>query len=170
MVAEIAAKDLTERAIMWPALGGKTLRAGGGGVSVQRARRRPPLRARRCWLRLARSRGLITAVVVFLALLLIVDAVNVAPLSYFDVSFLASGGAPLAIAAFGETLVILAGGFDLSAGAVLSLVNVVLAASMNPTNPEASIVCGRWRESGSAWRSGPSTASSSPFWGCSRSW
>ena len=91
-------------------------------------------------LRLARGRGLITAVVVFLALLLIVDVVNVAPLSYFDVSFLASGGAPLAIAAFGETLVILAGGFDLSAGAVLSLVNVVLATSMNPTNPEASIV------------------------------
>ena len=91
-------------------------------------------------LRLARSRGLITAVVVFLALVLVVDAVNVAPLSYFDVSFLASGGAPLAIAAFGETLVILAGGFDLSAGAVLSLVNVALAASMSPTNPESSVI------------------------------
>ena len=51
------------------------------------------------WLRLARSRGLITAIVVFLALLLVVDAVNTAPLSYFDVSFLASGGASLAIAA-----------------------------------------------------------------------
>ena len=92
------------------------------------------------WLRLGRSRALITAVVVFLALLLVVDAVNTAPLSYFDVSFLASGGAALAIAAFGETLVILVGGFDLSAGAVLSLVNVVLATSMSPTNPEASIV------------------------------
>ena len=92
------------------------------------------------WLRLARSRGLITAIVVFLALLLVVDAVNTAPLSYFDVSFLASGGASLAIAAFGETLVILVGGFDLSAGAVLSLVNVVLAASMSPTNPDASVV------------------------------
>ena len=92
------------------------------------------------WLRLARSRGLITAVIVFLALLLVVDAVNTAPLSYFDVSFLASGGASLAIAAFGETLVILVGGFDLSAGAVLSLVNVVLAAGMSPTNPDASIV------------------------------
>ncbi len=91
-------------------------------------------------LRLARSRGLITAIVVFLALLLVVDAVNTVPLSYFDVSFLASGGASLAIAAFGETLVILVGGFDLSAGAVLSLVNVVLAASMSPTNPDASIV------------------------------
>ena len=47
-------------------------------------------------------------------------------------SFLASGGATLAIAAIGETIVILAGGFDLSAGAVISLVNVVLAASMDP--------------------------------------
>ena len=26
LVAEIAARDLTERAIMWPALGGKTMR------------------------------------------------------------------------------------------------------------------------------------------------
>ena len=33
------------------------------------------------WLRLTRSRGLITAIVVFLALLLVVDAVNTAPLS-----------------------------------------------------------------------------------------
>ncbi len=101
----------------------------------------PATRARKAvWPRLARNRGLITAIVVFLALLLVVDAVNTTPLSYFDASFLASGGAPLAIAAFGETLVILIGGFDLSAGAALSLVNVVLAASMNPTNPDASIV------------------------------
>jgi ribose transport system permease protein len=91
-------------------------------------------------LRLSRSRGLITAIVVLLLLLLVVDAVNVSPLNYFDVSLLASGGAPLAIAAFGETLVILTGGFDLSAGAVLSLVNVAMAASMNPTNANASIV------------------------------
>jgi ribose transport system permease protein len=91
-------------------------------------------------LRLGRSRGLITAIVVLLVLLLVVDAVNVAPLNYFDVSFLASGGAPLAIAAFGETLVILTGGFDLSAGAVLSLVNVAMAASMNPANANPSIV------------------------------
>jgi ribose transport system permease protein len=108
-------------------------------VSVRAIEAAAPVRSTP-WLRLGRSRGLITAVIVFLALLLVVDAVNTAPLSYFDVSFLASGGASLAIAAFGETLVILVGGFDLSAGAVLSLVNVVLAASMSPTNPEASIV------------------------------
>ena len=108
-------------------------------MSVRALEGAAPMRST-LWLRLARSRGLITAVFVFLALLLVVDAVNTAPLSYFDVSFLASGGASLAIAAFGETLVILVGGFDLSAGAVLSLVNVVLAASMSPTNPDASVV------------------------------
>jgi ribose transport system permease protein len=108
-------------------------------VSVRALEAAAPARSA-FWFRLGRGRGLITAVVVFLALLLVVDAVNTAPLSYFDVSFLASGGASLAIAAFGETLVILVGGFDLSAGAVLSLVNVVLAASMSPTNPDASIV------------------------------
>ena len=108
-------------------------------MSVRAVEAAAPVRSA-LWPRLARSRGLITAIVVFLVLLLVVDAVNTAPLSYFDVSFLASGGAPLAIAAFGETLVILIGGFDLSAGAVLSLVNVVLAASMSPTNPDAPIV------------------------------
>src|SRR5207302_5693867 len=79
---------------------------------------------------LARHRGLITAVAVFIFLFLLVDWINAGPLTYFDVSFLSSGGATLALAAVGETLVILSGGFDLSAGAVISLVNVVLASSM----------------------------------------
>ena len=87
---------------------------------------------------LARHRGLITAIVVFAALFLVVDAINAGPLSYFDVSFLASGGATLAIAAIGETLVILSGGFDLSAGAVVSLVNVALASMTDPANPEGT--------------------------------
>ena len=39
----------------------------------------------------------------------------------------------------GETLLILTGGFDLSAGAVISLVNVVLASSMDPTSTHASV-------------------------------
>ena len=46
----------------------------------------------------------------------------------------------MALAAVGETIVILSGGFDLSAGAVLSLVNVVLARSMDPADFEASII------------------------------
>ncbi len=84
-------------------------------------------------LRLGRHRGLIMAIAVFCLLFLIVDWISAGPISYFEVSFLSSGGATLAIAAMGATLVILSGGFDLSAGAVISLVNVVLASHMQDT-------------------------------------
>ncbi len=92
--------------------------------------------------RFAQSRGVATAIGVFAVLLLTVDLISAGPLSYFDVSFLSSGGATLALAAVGETIVILSGGFDLSAGAVLSLVNVVLATTMDPADFEASV--GLW--------------------------
>jgi ribose transport system permease protein len=58
-------------------------------------------------------------------------AISPHPFSYFDFSYMSSGGATLALAAMGETLIVLAGGFDLSAGAVISLVNVILASSMH---------------------------------------
>ena len=90
-------------------------------------------------LRIARFRGLATAVIVFAVLLLVVNLINATPLNYFDVSFLSSGGATLALAAVGQTIVVLSGGFDLSAGAVLSLVNVVMATTMDPTDFEASV-------------------------------
>ena len=106
--------------------------ANAGGSSTRRGRGLD--------LRFNRFRGLATAVVVFAVLLAIVDLISASPLNYFDVSFLSSGGATLALAAVGETIVILSGGFDLSAGAVLSLVNVILATTMDPTNFEASIV------------------------------
>lgn len=80
-----------------------------------------------------RYRGLIVALAVFIALLLINDLMSPGPMSYFEFSFMSTGGAPLAIAAAGQTLVILTGGFDLSAGAVISLVNVVLATNMPDT-------------------------------------
>jgi len=99
-----------------------------------------PRRGRGFDFRFGRFRGLVTAIVVFAILLLIVDLISAGPLSYFDISFLSSGGATLALAAVGETIVILSGGFDLSAGAVLSLVNVVLATTMDPTNFEASVL------------------------------
>ncbi|MBV9749782.1 MAG: ABC transporter permease, partial [Acetobacteraceae bacterium] len=47
-------------------------------------------------------------------------------LSYFDLSSTAASAAPLVLAAIGETVVVIAGGLDLSVGAVLSLVNVTL--------------------------------------------
>jgi ribose transport system permease protein len=84
-------------------------------------------------LRLERHRGLIVSILVFAALFYTVAAISPYPLSYFEVSFLSSGGATLAMAAMGQTLVILSGGFDLSAGAVISLVNVTIAQNMQDT-------------------------------------
>nr|WP_245415096.1 ABC transporter permease [Aureimonas flava] len=80
------------------------------------------------------------ALLVFAALFALVDAISPGPMTYFDVSFQASGGTPLALAAMGQTLVVLSGGFDLSAGAVISLVNAVLAATMDPADMEASVL------------------------------
>jgi ribose transport system permease protein len=82
---------------------------------------------------LVRRRGLLTAIVVFIVLLVAVNLLSAAPMGYFDVSYMSAGGATLALAAVGQTLVILTGGFDLSAGAVISLVNVLLANHMGST-------------------------------------
>lgn len=89
---------------------------------------------------LMRNRGALIAAAVLAILLFIVDWISAGPLTYFDVSFLSSGGATSALAAIGQTIVILSGGFDLSAGAVISLVNAVLASSMDPMAPGASII------------------------------
>lgn len=84
-------------------------------------------------LRIGRHRGVLVALGVFIALMLINALMSRGPMSYFEVSSLSTGGAPLAIAATGQTLVILTGGFDLSAGAVISLVNAVIATNMPDT-------------------------------------
>lgn len=84
-------------------------------------------------LSLARHRGALLAFGVFAVLLLFVNAITPGPFTYFEFSFMSSGAATLALAAAGQTLVILTGGFDLSAGAVVSLVNVVLATQMQDT-------------------------------------
>ena len=81
-------------------------------------------------LRLGRHRGPLIAIAAFLICFGLIRAVSGGSLGYYEVSTLASGGATLAIAAFGQTIVILSGGFDLSAAAVISLVNVTLASHM----------------------------------------
>ncbi|MBO9356706.1 ABC transporter permease [Bordetella petrii] len=88
---------------------------------------------------LAAHRGLLTAMAVFAIMLCTVVMLGSGTLSYFDISFLSSGGATLAIAAIGATIVILTGGFDLSVGAVISLVNVALAAGLVLGGPQASV-------------------------------
>ncbi|HEY3720046.1 MAG TPA: ABC transporter permease [Roseiarcus sp.] len=80
---------------------------------------------------LGRSRRLIIAMCVFLALLATVALFSSVPLGYYDLSSMATSGATLALAAMGQTIVILSGGFDLSAGAVISLVNVTLASRLH---------------------------------------
>ena len=90
--------------------------------------------------RLGQYRGTLVALAVFLILFAVNDTISAGALSYFDVSFLSSGGATSALAAIGQTIVILSGGFDLSAGAVISLVNAALASSMDPMDTEASVL------------------------------
>jgi ribose transport system permease protein len=84
--------------------------------------------------RMARERRLLIAFAVFLALLATVASIGSVRLSYYDLSQMAASGATLALAAIGQTIVILSGGFDLSAGAAISLVNVSLASSLQDPN------------------------------------
>lgn len=81
-------------------------------------------------IRWGRHRGLLIAIGAFIAVVVLLEVLAQGGLTYFDFSFLSAGGAPLAISAVGETLVVLSGGFDLSAAAVVSLTNVFLAAYM----------------------------------------
>jgi ribose transport system permease protein len=89
--------------------------------------------ARSSSLRIGRYRGVLVALGVFITLMAINAFMSRGPMSYFEVSSLSTGGAPLAIAATGQTLVILTGGFDLSAGSVISMVNAVIATNMPDT-------------------------------------
>lgn len=84
----------------------------------------------RLGLSFARNRGLLMAILVFVLLFGVVNLVSPKPYSFFDFSYTSTGGGTLALAAIGETLVILTGGFDLSLGAVISLINVTLASHM----------------------------------------
>lgn len=79
---------------------------------------------------LSRNSGVLIAIGVFAAIVVTLDLITPGPLSYFEFSYLSSGGTALALLAMGQTLVILSRGFDLSCGATLSLVNALLATQM----------------------------------------
>ena len=74
----------------------------------------------------SRNHGVLISIGVFIVMLIVLQLVKGEGISYFDVSSTTMGAGTLALAAVGETLVILAGGFDLSAGSVISLVNVLI--------------------------------------------
>ncbi len=94
-------------------------------------------RSRHLRLRLSRHRGPLIALAALLVCLGLIRIVS-GSLGYYEFSTMATGGATLAVAATGQTIVILSGGFDLSAAAVISLVNVTLASHMGDS--AASIV------------------------------
>jgi ribose transport system permease protein len=71
--------------------------------------------------------GAVGPAVVLVVLFLVYVAVQPNVLSVLKINTIADESATVAIAAAGETLVVLAGGFDLSVGSVLSLVNVLIA-------------------------------------------
>jgi ribose transport system permease protein len=73
--------------------------------------------------RLAPHRGLLVALVVLAVVFAALDVRLAQPFAYGDLASTASSTASLALAAIGETLVVIGGGLDLSAGAVLSLSN-----------------------------------------------
>lgn len=89
--------------------------------------------------RLQPHRSLFIAIGVFVVMFVVLDLVSAGPLGYFEIQVLSSGSATLALAAIGQTLIILTGGFDLSAGAVISLVNVVLATQMGESVPSQAL-------------------------------
>src|SRR4051812_29736882 len=85
----------------------------------------------RRWLK--RSHGLVVAAATLLAVVALLSFKLAHGLGYYDVASTVSSSTALALAAIGETLVILVGGLDLSAGAVISLSNCLLAAHMTAT-------------------------------------
>ncbi|WP_245449252.1 ABC transporter permease [Ensifer sp. NM-2] len=80
---------------------------------------------------LSRHSGLMIAAGFLTLLLVAVNLLSASAFGYFDLLYLSSGGLALAIAAVGATVVILTGGFDLSAGAIISLVNVIVATQLS---------------------------------------
>lgn len=90
-----------------------------------------PLGGRIDWLAsLRRQRGLVSAIAVFA---IVFGGLNLAlskPFGYFDIVSTLNNTGTLAIAAMGQTIVIIVGGLDLSAGAVVSLSNCIFVSGV----------------------------------------
>ncbi|MFM0322193.1 ABC transporter permease subunit [Caballeronia glebae] len=75
--------------------------------------------------RIDHHRGLIIAISALLAMLAGWVALSATPVGLYDIGSVISSSTTLALAAIGQTIVVLSGGFDLSASAVVSLANVL---------------------------------------------
>ena len=79
---------------------------------------------------LRRHQGLIMAAAFFLIIFMLLQVSMTTSFGYYDLSSTLGSCATIAIAAMGQSLVVILKGLDLSAGAVISLVNVTLVVSM----------------------------------------
>lgn len=107
--------------------------SGGGTAEAERA---PASR-----LRLGRARDY-GIVVVFLALFIALSIASPAFLSSRNLLNILAQSAPIGIIACGGTLVIIAGGFDLSVGAIFAFSGVIAAKTANAVDPVAGLLAG----------------------------
>jgi ribose transport system permease protein len=77
-----------------------------------------------------RHQGLIMAAAFFVIIFMLLQVSMTTSFGYYDLSSTLGSCATIAIAAMGHSLVVILKGLDLSAGAVISLVNVTLVVSM----------------------------------------
>ncbi|MFM0039020.1 ABC transporter permease [Paraburkholderia strydomiana] len=75
--------------------------------------------------RVDHHRGLIIAIGALVAMLVAWGALSTTPVGAYDIGSVTSSATTLALAVLGQTIVVLSGGFDLSASAVVSLANVL---------------------------------------------
>jgi len=86
----------------------------------------------------ARKSGYLGAIVVLIGFFIIYAVVSPIGLTPYGVASQVNAGASIALAAAGVAIVVMAGGFDLSVGAIAALVNVVVATQM--TDEPSSMV------------------------------
>jgi ribose transport system permease protein len=80
--------------------------------------------------------GTLRAALVLLVLLVIYAILQPSLLKVTQITNVVNEASVVGLAAVGETIVVLAGGFDLSVGAVLSVVNVIIATHIGNSVPE----------------------------------
>lgn len=88
---------------------------------------------KRPWFRRAVRTGAVGPTVVLLLLLVIQAIVQPNAFSRYGLTTILNGVTVVALSAAGLTLIVLVGGFDLSIGAAVSLVNVVIVTNIGPT-------------------------------------
>lgn len=90
--------------------------------------------------KLRRERGLAIAILVFVLVFLGLNIAQKGAFGYYDFASTLNNTTTLAIAAMGETIIILIGGFDLSAGATVSLANCLFVWGVGTSTDPAALL------------------------------